>query len=121
MEGVAFDVEDHVERTRTIWTGTHGEMISLELHGAKEPIRWMLRQDIDGSGALHRRRGGRSTRGTLAELDLGGLALSQWNVGLERPRTSPMMSMTSSNIMDVLGGRLGSIGTCGMIEEPKEG
>jgi hypothetical protein len=75
----------------------------------------------DGSGALHQRRRGRSTRGTLAELDLGGLALFQWNVGLGRPRTSPMMTMMSSSLLDVLGGRLGSIGTCGMLEKPKEG
>ena len=25
------------------WTGTHGEKISSDLHGAEEPIRWMLR------------------------------------------------------------------------------
>jgi hypothetical protein len=25
------------------WTGTHGEMISSNLHGAEEPTRWMLR------------------------------------------------------------------------------
>ena len=25
------------------WTGTHDEMISLNLHGAEEPTRWMLR------------------------------------------------------------------------------
>jgi hypothetical protein len=43
MEGVAFDVQDHARRTGTIWTGTHGEMISSNLHGAKEPTRWMLR------------------------------------------------------------------------------
>jgi hypothetical protein len=43
MEGVAFDVQDHARRTGTIWTGTHGEMISSDLHGAEEPIRWMLR------------------------------------------------------------------------------
>jgi hypothetical protein len=77
------------------WTGTHGEMISSDLHGAEEPIRWMLRphqgeiQDRDGSRALHQRRRGRSTRGTPTELDLGGMTLSQWNVGLGRPRTSP--------------------------------
>jgi hypothetical protein len=78
MEGVAFDVQDHALWTGTIWTGTHGEMISSDLHGAEEPIRWMLRphqgeiQDKDGSGALHQRRRGRSTRGTPTELDLGG-------------------------------------------------
>ena len=30
------------------WTGTHGDMISSDLHGAEEPIRWLLgwqRQD----------------------------------------------------------------------------
>jgi hypothetical protein len=39
MEGVAFDVQDHTQRTSTIWIGTHGEMISLDLHGAEEPTR----------------------------------------------------------------------------------
>ena len=78
MEGVAVDVQDHARRTGTIWTGTHGEMISSDLHGDEEPIRWMLRPHQGAetghrwSKALHRRRGGRSTRGTLAELDLRG-------------------------------------------------
>jgi hypothetical protein len=109
------------------WTGTHGEMISSDLHGVEEPIRWMLRphqgerQDRDGLGALHQRRRGHSTRGTLAKLDLRGLTLIQWNVGLGRPGTSPLMTMTSSSLLDILGGRLGNIGTCGMMEEPKEG
>jgi hypothetical protein len=43
MEGVAFDVQDHARQTGTIWTGTHGEMISSDLHGVEEPTRWMLR------------------------------------------------------------------------------
>ena len=43
MEGVAFDVQDHARRTGTIWTGTHGEIISSNLHGAEEPTRWMMR------------------------------------------------------------------------------
>ena len=42
MEGVAVDVQDHARRTGTNWTGIHGEMISLNLHGAEEPIRWLL-------------------------------------------------------------------------------
>jgi hypothetical protein len=81
MEGVAFDVQDHARQTGTIWTGTHGEMISLNLHGAEDPIRWMLRphqgeiQDRDISRALHQRRRGGSTRGTPTELDLGGMTL----------------------------------------------
>jgi hypothetical protein len=47
MEGVVFDVQDHT-RDRYQWTGTHGDMISSDLHGAEEPIRWLLgwqRQD----------------------------------------------------------------------------
>jgi hypothetical protein len=43
MEGVVFDVQDHTRRT-----GTHGDMINSDLHGAEEPIRWLLgwqRQD----------------------------------------------------------------------------
>jgi hypothetical protein len=43
MESVVFDVQDHARRTGTIWTRTHGEMISLDLHRAEEPIRWLLR------------------------------------------------------------------------------
>jgi hypothetical protein len=95
MEGVAFDVQDHARRQVPSWTGTHGEMISSDLHGAEEPIRWMETpsggqiQDRDGSGALHQRRRGCSTRDTPTELDLEGMTLSQWNVGLGRPRTSP--------------------------------
>jgi hypothetical protein len=55
------------------------------------------------------------------ELDLGGFSLFQWNIGLGRLRTSPIIAMMSSSSMDVLGGRLGSIGTCGRLEKPKEG
>jgi hypothetical protein len=52
MEGEVFDVQDHARRTVTSWTDTHGEMISSDLHGVEEPIRWLLgphqgqRQDI---------------------------------------------------------------------------
>jgi hypothetical protein len=43
MEGVVFDVQDHARRTGTIWTDTHEEMISSDLHGDEDPIRWLLR------------------------------------------------------------------------------
>jgi hypothetical protein len=43
VDGEFFDVQDHARRTGTIWTGTHGEMISSDLHGDEEPIRWLLR------------------------------------------------------------------------------
>jgi hypothetical protein len=43
MEGEVFNVQDHARWTGTTWTGTHGEMISSDLHGDEEPIRWLLR------------------------------------------------------------------------------
>ena len=62
-----------------------------------------------------------SCRGTLEELDLGGLCPFKWNVGPGRPRTSPFMTMTSPSSMDVLGDSWDSFGTCGRLEKPKEG
>ena len=64
MEGEVFDVQDHARRTGTNWTGTHGEMISSDLRGAEEPIRWLLgphqgkRQDNDWSSLCTREEGG---------------------------------------------------------------
>jgi hypothetical protein len=95
MEGVAFDVQDHARRTGNIWTGTHGEMISSDLHGAEEPTRWMLRPHQGAETGqilirgLHLRGRGRSTRDTPTELDLGGMTPFQWNASLGRLRTSP--------------------------------
>ena len=65
MEGEVFDVQDHARWTGTSWTGTHGEMISSDLHGAEEPIRWLLgrhrgqRHDSDWSSLSTREEGGR--------------------------------------------------------------
>jgi hypothetical protein len=49
MEGIAFNMQDHARQTSTIWIDMHGEMTSLDLHGDKEPTRWMLRphQGVD--------------------------------------------------------------------------
>jgi hypothetical protein len=58
-----------------------------------------------------------SCRGTLAELDLGGLCPFQWNVGLGRPRRF----MTSSFLYEHFGRWIGQFGTCGSLEKPKEG
>jgi hypothetical protein len=60
-------------------------------------------------------------KGTLTEPYLGGLCPLHGNVGLGRPMTSPSMTITSSNIVDVLGDSYGSSGTCGSLEKPKEG
>jgi hypothetical protein len=79
MEGIAFDVQDHARWTGTIWTSTHGEMISSDPHGAENPTRWMPRphQGVETGWwlirVLHWRRRGCFIRGSLAEPDLGGL------------------------------------------------
>jgi hypothetical protein len=107
-EGVAVDMQDHTRQTGTIWTDTHGDMISSNLHGAEEPIRWMLRPH---QGA---ETGQRWIRGFALE----NRRTLHWSVGLGRPRTSPLMIMTSLSLVDILGGRFGSIGTCGRLEKP---
>jgi hypothetical protein len=48
MEDIVFDVQDHARHTCTNWTGTHGEMISSDLNGTEEPIRWLLRPHQTG-------------------------------------------------------------------------
>jgi hypothetical protein len=92
MEGVAFIVQDHTQRTGTIWTGSHGEMINSDLHGAEELTRLMPRPHPGGrdrTDTLHHKRRGRSTSGTPAQLDLGGLTHFQWDAGSRWPRKSP--------------------------------
>jgi hypothetical protein len=68
------------------------------------------RQDRDGLEDLHWRRGGRSTRGTLTEFDLWGLCPLDWNIDPGRPKTSLMMIITLSRLVDVLEGRFGQVG-----------
>jgi hypothetical protein len=48
-------------------------------------------------------------KGTLAEPYLRGLCPLHWNIDLGRPRTSPRRPMTSSSLMEVLGGSHGSL------------
>jgi hypothetical protein len=92
MEGISVDVQDHTLMDMYImdmytWRCTHGDMISLDR--------------LDG---LHRRRGGRSMRESLAEPYPGGLCHFHQDVGLGSPMMSPMTLMMSSNSMEVLGG-----------------
>ena len=77
-------------------------------------------------GGTHRREGfsperRTSCRGTLVELDLGGLCPFQWNIGLGRPRMSLKRFMTSSFLHEHFGIWTGQFGTCGSLEKPKEG
>jgi hypothetical protein len=97
-------------------------MISSNLHGAEDPIRSLLRP--------HQRGRDRTIfdRGFAPEKKR---TFHQRHFGRERPRGNdpfsverwpwkaqnvPILTMTSSNFMVILGGRLGSSGTCGMLE-----
>jgi hypothetical protein len=87
MEGVAFDVQDHARGTGTIWTGTHGEIISLDLHGDKEPTRWMLRPHQGAEiGQRLIRDFAQEKKRTFYQR--GGLTHFQWDVGSRWPRMS---------------------------------
>jgi hypothetical protein len=127
MEGVVFDVQDHARWIGTIWTGTHGEMISSDLHGAEEPIRWLLtphqggrdRTVFDRGFALekkrtfHQRHFGRAwPRGN------DPFSVERWPW---KAQNVPIFTMTSSSFMDIFEGRLGSSGMCGMLERPLRG
>ena len=81
--------------TGTSWTGTHGEMISSDLHGAEVPIRWLLgphqgqRQETSWLSFCTWEEEGHFIHDTLAEPSPGGLTHFRWNVSLWWPRTSP--------------------------------
>jgi hypothetical protein len=53
MEGVVVDVQIMPDRQVPCWTGTHGEMISSDLHGAEEPTKWMFKPQ-QGAQTGHR-------------------------------------------------------------------
>jgi hypothetical protein len=127
MEGVVFDVQDHARRTGTIWTGTHGEMISSGLHGAEEPIIWLRRTCQRGRDRTVFDRGFAPEKKRTFHQRHFGRARPRGNdpFSVERwpwkPQNVPILTMTSSNFMVTLGGKLGSSGTCGMLERPLGG
>jgi len=85
MEGVVFDVQDHARRTGTRGSGAHGEMISSDLHGAEEPIRWLLgwqRQDRVVTSPCTKKKD-TLIRTFWQRLDLWGLAPCRWDVDLD--------------------------------------
>jgi hypothetical protein len=62
-----------------------------------------------------------SCRGTVTELDVGGLCPFQLKIGLGRPRRSSRRFMTSSFLHEHFGRWTRQFGTCGSLEKPKEG
>jgi hypothetical protein len=124
MEGVVFNVQDHARRTGTIWTGTHGEMISSDLHGAEGPIRWLLRPHQRGRDRTMFDRGFAPKKKRTFHQRHFGRAQPRGNdpFSVERwpwkAQNVPILTMMSSSFMVILGGRLGNNGTCGLLERP---
>ena len=61
-------------------------MISSDLHGAEEPIGWLLgwqRQDNVMMSSCMKKTEGRSHPDTLAEIDLGGITPCRWDDGFD--------------------------------------
>jgi hypothetical protein len=70
------------------WTGTHGEMISLDLHGAEEPTRWMLRPQQEAETDQRVCTGEEQDippEAAWQSLTQGGCALSIGTLALEGP------------------------------------
>jgi hypothetical protein len=61
-------------------------MISSDLHGAEEPIRWLLgwqRQDNVMMSPCMKKTEGRPHQDTLAEIYLGGITPCRWDDGFD--------------------------------------
>jgi hypothetical protein len=75
-------LQDHVR-----WTGTYGEMISSDLHGAESPQMDVVTpaRGREMSETCTKKREGCLTGDTLGDLDLGGYFSSTWTLALGGP------------------------------------
>jgi hypothetical protein len=75
-------LQDHAR-----WTGTYGEMISSDLHGAESPQMDVVTpaRGREMSETCTRKKEGCFTRDTLADLDPGGSCSSTWTLALGGP------------------------------------
>jgi len=99
-------------------------MTSSDLHGAEEPTRWMPRphQGVETGWrwirafaperkrTFHQRHSDRTRLGGNDPSSVERQPWKAWDVSI--------FTMTSSSFMDAFGGKLGSSGTCGMLERP---
>jgi hypothetical protein len=95
-------------------------MISSDLHGAEEPIRWTLgwqRQDRVCDEPMHREEEGRPHQDVLAETWLMGISPWQMGHGLDGQDATS----ASWTISRACGSVLGFFGTCDRLLEPQEG
>jgi hypothetical protein len=92
-------------------------MISSDLHGAEEPIKWLLgwqRQDNVMMSPCMKKTEERPHQDTLAEIDLGGSPPADEMMAL-MDRTPPRTGWTFSGAD---GSVLGLFGTCSRLQEP---
>ena len=104
MEGEVFNVQDHARRTGTKWTGTHGEMISSDFHGAEEPINgcWDLIRGRDrtmiGQAFAWEKKKDIFIQDALAKPSPMGLTYCRWNMSLWWPKTSSRSHDVTSSV-----------------------
>jgi hypothetical protein len=100
--------------------GAHGEMISSDLHGAEEPIRWSLgwqRQDKVMMSPCMEKKKDTLIRTFWQIFDLWGSTPADGMMAL-MDRTPPRTGWTFSGAD---GSVLGLFGTYGRLQEPQEG
>jgi hypothetical protein len=100
--------------------GAHGEMISSDLHGAEEPIRWLLgwqRQDRVVRALAQRRRRTPSSGRLWQRFDPWGSAPCRWDDGLGDQDAT----RAGWTISRACGSVLGLFGTCDRLQEPQRG
>jgi hypothetical protein len=99
-------------------------MINSDLHGAEEPIRWLLRPCQRGRDRTVFDRGfAPEKKRTFHERHFDRaqprgndpFSVERWPW---KAQSTLILTMMSSSFMVILGGRLGCSGMCGMLERP---
>jgi hypothetical protein len=95
-------------------------MISSDLHGAEEPIRWMLgwqRQDRVVISPCTEKKKDAHIRTFWQRSGLWDQPLCRWDVDLD----GQDVTMACWTFSGACGSVLGFLGTCGRLQEPQEG
>jgi hypothetical protein len=107
-----------VDRCQRI--GAHGEMISSDLHGAEEPIRWLLgwqMQDRVVTSPYMQKKKDALIRTFLAEIDLWGISPCRWYDGFHGQDAT----RADWTFPGGCGSVFGPCGTCGSLQEAQRG
>jgi hypothetical protein len=101
-------------------SGAHGEMISSDLHGAEEPIRWLLgwqRQDRVMTSPCTEKKKDTIIRTSWQRFDLWGSTPADGMMAL-MDKTPPRAGWMTSG---ACGSVLGLFGMCSRLQEPQRG